>query len=214
MTDKIKGVLGSGKDAAIIQQWFESQKAIHIPEWYGDYIYYVDPDTNYAKSVSSSLKCLFDIVRLKKTNSYVDLGLPSGTKWSEDNEMELMTWEEASSHNIPKRWQWDELIEECQWTWCEATETSDAGYMIVGKNNKSIFLPGSKIEPLPTTIGFLPSIRPGDKDLEQMTNYWSKTEDIEDDEYAYILEFNSERCSVNTESFMKHLECMVRTIRR
>lgn len=75
---------------------------------------------------------------------YIDLGLPSGTKWNTINETKssesngLYRYAEAIrlfEENIPTNAQWLELKDECTWTWKDSV-----GYEIVGPNGKSIIL--------------------------------------------------------------------------
>lgn len=52
---------------------------------------------------------------------YVDLGLPSGTLWSKNYEKEgddfkCLPYDTAKTYNIPTREQWDELYENCEWS--------------------------------------------------------------------------------------------------
>lgn len=75
--------------------------------------------------------------------SYVDLGLPSGTKWKNKNEDRLQTHNEAVVINrikIPSKEQWEELKEKCRWTWM------GNGYYVTGPNGASIFLPAEGLE--------------------------------------------------------------------
>lgn len=51
---------------------------------------------------------------------FVDLGLPSGTKWAEnflmeDNGVSYLPYKDAALMNIPTKEQWDELWSSCQW---------------------------------------------------------------------------------------------------
>ena len=51
---------------------------------------------------------------------YVDLGLPSGTLWSneyekDDNNILYLPYIQAKRYNIPTKKQWEELVTECQW---------------------------------------------------------------------------------------------------
>jgi len=51
---------------------------------------------------------------------FVDLGLPSGTKWAEnflmeDNGVSYLPYKDADLMNIPTKEQWDELWSSCQW---------------------------------------------------------------------------------------------------
>ena len=71
---------------------------------------------------------------------YVDLGLPSGTKWGSKNESEHYRYADAVTKygkNLPSKSQWEELRRTCTWTWVE----KENGYKVVGPNGNSIFLP-------------------------------------------------------------------------
>ena len=74
-----------------------------------------------------------------KAQAYIDLGLPSGTKWRNQTEAGgFYTYEEAMSrfrNELPTKEQWMELKKKCIWTW------TDKGYKVVGPNGNSIFLP-------------------------------------------------------------------------
>ena len=76
---------------------------------------------------------------------YVDLGLPSGTKWKTINETnqydlcDFYTLDEAMQKfgsALPTKEQLEELRTYCQWTWNDTKK----GYKVVGPNGKSIFL--------------------------------------------------------------------------
>ena len=72
------------------------------------------------------------------TSEYVDLGLPSGTLWKRKNETGFLHFDAAKSRfgdKIPSKWQWEELIESCRWTW------TGGGYKVVGPSGESMFLP-------------------------------------------------------------------------
>lgn len=72
----------------------------------------------------------------KRTDGYVDLGLPSGTLWKDENEKGIVyTYAEAMQEfgdNIPTNEQWKELMNVCQW--------SKEG-KITGPSGESIVLP-------------------------------------------------------------------------
>ena len=73
---------------------------------------------------------------------YVDLGLPSGTLWADQNADGYYTHDEAVAKfgdSLPKPQELVELYFECNWTWDEARK----GYQVEGKNGNSIFLPAS-----------------------------------------------------------------------
>ena len=94
------------------------------------------------KIISLTFICVMSL--LVNAQSYVDLGLPSGTKWSSENEkIGLVTSDVAMSKfykNLPTRSQWQELLDECTWKW------SNKGYVVTGPNGKSINLPNTCLD--------------------------------------------------------------------
>ncbi|MBO4738044.1 MAG: hypothetical protein J5606_00625, partial [Bacteroidales bacterium] len=79
-------------------------------------------------------------------NGYVDLGLPSGTKWKSENETnsnsgdEFFTYDEAVAKfgsNLPTKKQLEELKNSCKWDW------QGNGYKVTGHNGNYIILPAS-----------------------------------------------------------------------
>lgn len=78
-------------------------------------------------------------------NSYVDLGLPSGTKWKSANEIGngsgFYTFDDAVStfgSKLPTKEQFEELRTHCIWEW-----QSSGGYKVTGANGNNIFLPAA-----------------------------------------------------------------------
>ena len=78
-----------------------------------------------------------------KSVEYIDLGLPSGTLWSDraevDEQGKIAFYDyfkavEMFGNKLPKSWQLQELLEECTWTWVEN------GYEVKGKNGNRIFI--------------------------------------------------------------------------
>ena len=71
-------------------------------------------------------------------DGYVDLGLPSGTKWKKTDANSLgYRWDKAVDlfgDNLPNRSQWEELYNECEF------ESNGSGVKVTGPNGKSIFL--------------------------------------------------------------------------
>ena len=96
--------------------------------------------------------------------SYVDLGLPSGTLWSEENEdCGLISYEEAMSlygNNLPTKKQWDELTEKCTLSW------EECGMLAIGPNGNSIILP---VTGFCTCDGYI------DMNTYSYGYYWSST---------------------------------------
>ena len=92
-------------------------------------------------------------------HAYVDLGLPSGTKWATCNvgafipsgSGDVFTWTDVDA--VMKEWggdwrlptenDFEELLDEdnCTWTW--TTQNSVNGYNVEGPNGNSIFLPAA-----------------------------------------------------------------------
>ena len=82
------------------------------------------------------------------SGDWIDLGLPSGTKWKATNETnpndtyDFFTYEEAMEKfgaALPTKVQLEELKEKCQWTWDDTKKV----YKVVGPNSKSIVLPAA-----------------------------------------------------------------------
>ena len=113
---------------------------------------------------------------------YVDLGLPSGTKWKTTNEInpnvtnDLYTYDEAIQkfgNQLPTSKQWMELKTECDWSWNDIKK----GYEVTGPNGKSIFMPAEGFR------GCRGEVSPGGSS----GYYWSYTSIGSDG--AKILEF-------------------------
>ena len=69
---------------------------------------------------------------------YVDLGLPSGTLWSNDYEKMdgktlFLTYEKAAQLCLPSEAQCQELISLCRWTY-----TRTSGFLCIGPNGNNI----------------------------------------------------------------------------
>lgn len=107
---------------------------------------------------------------------YIDLGLPSGTLWSDTNVEGFYTFDEAVSKygdSLPTYEQFEELQEKCQWEWM------GDGYRVIGPNGNAIVLPAEGLH-----------YRDGDVDyVGSLGNYWSSTPDDSDD--SWYLYFSS-----------------------
>ncbi|MBR5028994.1 MAG: hypothetical protein IKX51_07220 [Bacteroidales bacterium] len=102
------------------------------------------------KTFFISILCLFAFAI--NAQKFVDLGLPSGTKWKDVNEsninrprislffnnFEISDAVSRSGGNTPTREQWEELMNECEWIW---VDTNGYGYKVVGPNGNHIILP-------------------------------------------------------------------------
>lgn len=83
--------------------------------------------------------------KLKGSSDYIDLGLPSGTKWKNSNETSLYTMPHAEyvyGSALPSKEQWDELVEYCDWEWKNVGEYK-GGAQVTGPNGNTIFLPAA-----------------------------------------------------------------------
>ncbi len=113
---------------------------------------------------------------------YVDLGLPSGTKWKASNETKdngdvYYTYDEAVStfgDKLPTKEQWEELKNNCTWEL-----QNNGGRKVTGPNGNSIVLPAT-------------GSRSCDGDVDYVGihgSYWSSTPS--ELESAWYLDFNS-----------------------
>ncbi len=126
-----------------------------------------------------SVLCLFALQI--KAQEYVDLGLPSGTKWKDKNESGFYDYDAAVrsfGSKLPTKEQLEELKDACTWQW------TGSGYKVTGPNGQSITLPtaGNRY-----CNGEVSSVGAGGR-------YWSSTPN--DSEYAWCLYFTSSELSV------------------
>lgn len=80
-------------------------------------------------------------LRLDQTK-FVDLGLPSGTLWSENYEMQedkisYLPYDDASNYEIPSKEQMQELIDNCQWEF-HYIDSVSRKYICIGPNGNHI----------------------------------------------------------------------------
>lgn len=118
-----------------------------------------------------------------QAQNYVDLGLPSGTKWKATNEKnaadaeyDFFTYDEAVSQfgdRLPTKEQWEELKAECQWSW------TGSGYKVTGPNGNSMSLPAVGFRYCDEGVAYVGSIG----------GYWSSSPYGSD--YAWGLGFYS-----------------------
>lgn len=113
----------------------------------------------------------------RSRGGYVDLGLPSGTLWKQQNDSGYYTYDEAVTifgNQLPERHHFVELKNVCRWIWMD-----DYGYKVVGPNGNSITLPAAGFRNCGGDVG---GVGAGG-------GYWSSTPYDSDD--AWDLYFNS-----------------------
>ena len=89
------------------------------------------------KLISFSIMCL---IALSINAQFVDLGLPSGTKWKNNSEKGTYAFAQAVRYYdgfLPTSGQFKELVDNCTWTWM------GTGYKVVGRSGNYIFLPAA-----------------------------------------------------------------------
>lgn len=144
------------------------------------------------KVIVFSMMCLMGMATMGMLNSckkdqtskdgYVNLGLPSGTKWRYSNETnsnsgnEFFTYDEAVAKfgsNLPTKKQMEELKNSCKWKW------KGGSYKVTGPNGNYINLPASGYRSCGGEVYGV-----GDYGC-----YWSSSQGASDD--AWSLLFNS-----------------------
>ena len=113
---------------------------------------------------------------------YVDLGLPSGTLWKDQNEAGgFYSYDQAAAKfgsSLPTKEQLEELKNSCRWTW------NGNGYKVEGPSGESIVLPAAGCRYCDGSV----------HDVGSDGNYWSSTPN--DSEYAWMLYFGSRKVDV------------------
>jgi len=125
---------------------------------------------------------------------YVDLGLPSGTRWRNVNEeCGLITYEDAVAQfgkQLPSFKQYTELYEKCDWQ-----ELKKGGYKVVGPNGNSIVFP---------LTGFI-NCTGEFRGANEFGDYWTSTSNGKE---AYRMVFNDKGVKI-----VPHTPCYQRAIR-
>ena len=114
------------------------------------------------KLLSLCVICLMAMTAMSQKTVWVDLDLPSGTKWKSVNESGFYSYESAIENfgkYVPTKEQWQELRTCCVWTWQED------GYLVTGNNGNSIFLPAAGYR----------SCNGDEGDVGTNGDYWSST---------------------------------------
>lgn len=174
-------------------------------DWITDFLYtplfkddFADKKTEILGNIHNNPELLektenIESIQIINEHEYVDLGLPSGTKWSDRNVGasspsdygDYFEYDKIESkYKLPSKKEFEELKELCTWTW--ESQGGHNGYKVTGPNGNSIFLPAA---------GFrygMSLYYAGD-----YGNYWSSTPDESNTQGAFYLYFISGRHRVS-----------------
>lgn len=148
------------------------------------------------KTIFTIIVCLLVSTMMAQETRYVDLGLPSGILWADQNEPNVYTFEETterfSGKEMPGRLHFQELVDYCTWKW------NGNGYTIIGTNGDSIILP---IKPYADCQG---------NESKDTTRgyYWSA--EAYDELEAWGLYFGPDKVYTN----MSFIKCMALPVRK
>lgn len=122
---------------------------------------------------------------------FIDLGLPSGTKWRTVNEEGLITHEEALAaygKQLPTQKQYIELQEKCKWQ-----ELKNGGYKVTGPNGKYITFPYTGY------INCTGEFRGEDN----IGDYWTATITTGDEAYRVAMNKNGVKIAAHTRCYQR-----------
>lgn len=114
--------------------------------------------------------------------SYVDMGLTSGTLWKTHNEVNtnnaygLFTFQEAVNkfgQQVPTKEQWQELLDECTWSW------TYEGFKVLGRNKNFIIIPAE---------GAMDDMDTEPYGIGEDGNYWTSAPSGTKDAWAFEFE--------------------------
>jgi len=147
-----------------------------------------DPDPSPMATPDGAIK------KKAATAPFIDLGLPSGTKWRIINEDGLMTYDEAIEKfekQLPSYKQFKELYDKCKWH-----ELKEGGYKVIGPNGNHIIFPFTGF------INCTGEFRMGN----ELGDYWTSTMKGEKDAYRVAM-------TAKGVVFQEHPCCYARGIR-
>lgn len=99
--------------------------------------------------VEGTIKKTINVKQNGDDTPYIDLGLPSNTKWGAYNkgatkvggDGSVFTGSQSDSYKCPSSEQVDELLSKCSWNY--ETLEGVTGYLVTGPNGNSIFFPST-----------------------------------------------------------------------
>ena len=132
-----------------------------------------------------------------RAQGWIDLGLPSGTLWKDQNEAGgFYSYDQAMAKfgsSLPTKEQLEELKNSCRWT------RNGNGYKVEGPSGESIVLPAAGCRYCDGSVGYVGS----------RGYYWSSTPN--GSEYAWNLRFGSGEVSMR--SYFRCYSLSVRLVR-
>lgn len=129
---------------------------------------------------------------------FIDLGLPSGTKWRTVNEEGLITHEEALAtygKQLPTQKQYIELQEKCKWQ-----ELKNGGYKVTGPNGNSITFPFTGF------INCTGEFRGGDN----IGDYWTATITTGDEAFRVAMNSNGVKIAAHTRCYQRAIRLVTK----
>jgi hypothetical protein len=159
--------------------WATCNVGANSPEEYGDYFAWGETFSKDYYDWTTYKWCngSMDGITKYSYGSYNIYFIDFKSELEPEDDVAYVQW--GPSWRMPTKAQQDELREHCTWTW--TTQNGVNGYLVIGPNGNSIFLPvaGNSCEELPCNA-------------ESGGFYWSRTLNIEINQVAYFLYFDSE----------------------
>lgn len=167
-------------------KWASCNVGTNIPEEFGWYFQWGDTDTWGAYGLFNYkwVDNLWDGTYPLKKYNY------DSTQGYCDNLTTLENTDDAAEQiwsdgwHIPTMNDWQELLNECKWSWGERNDV--AGFIVTGSNGNSLFLPAS---------GYADGLFEGEMDAKEAGctgYYWSRNLDLSDPYSAQCLGFYAE----------------------
>lgn len=150
--------------------WATTNVGATNPEDYGDYFAWGETETkeDYSWSTHVHGTSTYNPTKYNRTDGLTQLEL--------EDDAAYMNWNKEWCMPTPAQWQ--ELINNCTWTWEQANDVN--GRRVTGPNGNSIFLPAAGYR-TGTNLGSLGSLG----------GYWSSSLDTSYSFYARFLYFSS-----------------------
>ncbi len=125
-------------------KWASCNVGANAPEEYGDCFAWgaTAPQESYLWETCPFRTSGYnrDNVKFSKYNTISSYGtVDNNTVLDPEDDAASVNW--GGSWRMPTGAEWDELIEECNWTW--TTQNGVSGRLVTGPNNNSIFLPAA-----------------------------------------------------------------------